>query len=250
MPRPATRPSRARRFGKRSRARCSVSSAMRRSMAFEAHALAALEADVVGEVGVLADARAVVHQADHAHARMVGHPVEQRHDVHRRLLAAQMQEMLGFEQAGAGQRIEVGDAVAAGLGAAFLEAEIAEAERVEHGRDPRRRALRVVGDEGGAGRPARVAARLHLAFQIVGVGVHDAGDQVVAAAIERQGGGRRGPPAHPRSRRRARRRCPRSRRRQARSGRQSGSAHAPCGSDPATEPRSASSRGLCAWLPE
>ena len=81
------------------------------------------------------------------------------------------------------QRVEVGDAVAEGLGAPGVEAEIAEAERVQHGGHARRRALRVMRQHRGARRPARSGARLHLAFQVVGVDVDHAGDQVVAVEV-------------------------------------------------------------------
>ena len=50
------------------------------------------------KVGVLPDAGAVVHQADHAHARMVGDRIEQFQHVVRRHLAAQVQEVLSLQQ--------------------------------------------------------------------------------------------------------------------------------------------------------
>ena len=142
------------------------------------------------EIGVLADARAVVHQADHAHQRVVGDSVEQRQHVQRRHLAAQVQEVLGLQQVGAVQRIEIDHAVLEGADALLVEAEIAEAERVEHRGDAGGGALRIMRDHGGARRPARQRARLHLALQVVGVDIDDAGDQVVAVQVAR--GKRRG----------------------------------------------------------
>jgi hypothetical protein len=47
--------------------------------------------------------------------------------------------------------------------------------------------LRVVREQGGARRPARVHARLHLPFQIVGVHVHHARHQIVAVQVDGAG---------------------------------------------------------------
>ena len=107
------------------------------------------------EIGVLADAGAVIHQADHAHQRVIGDIVEQRQHVQRRHLAAQVQEVFGLQQVGAIQRIEIDHAVAEGADAFLVEAEIAEAERVEHGGDAGGGALRIMRDHGGTRRPAR-----------------------------------------------------------------------------------------------
>ena len=104
---------------------------------------------------------------------MIGDAVEQLQHVERRHLAAQMQEVLGLQQIGVGQRVEIDHAVAEGADALLVEAEIAEAQRVEHRGDAGGGALRVVRDHGGARRPARQRARLHLTFQIVGVHVDD-----------------------------------------------------------------------------
>mgnify|MGYP001191752746 CR=1 FL=1 len=86
-----------------------------------------------------------------------------------------------------GQRIEVGDAVEEGLPAPLVEAEITEAERIEHRGHAGRGALRVMREHRGTGRPAGIAARLHLAFEVVGMHVHHAGDQVVALQVARAG---------------------------------------------------------------
>ena len=140
---------------------------------------------VTVEVAVLADARGVVHQAHHADQGMVGDRINQPRHVGRGQFAAQMQEMLAFQQPRRRQRIKVRDTVQEGLGPPGIEAEIAQAERIQHRRDARRDGLRVMRQHGGTGRPARIGARLHLTFQIVGVDIHDAGDQVLPAQILR-----------------------------------------------------------------
>ena len=48
------------------------------------------------DVGVLHDAGAVIHQADHAHTRMVSHGVEQRQHVRGRHLTSQVQKVVGL----------------------------------------------------------------------------------------------------------------------------------------------------------
>ena len=100
-------------------------------------------------------------------------------------LAAQVQEMVRLQQVGLGQRVQIDDAILEGADALLVEAEIAEAQRVEHGGDAGRGALRVMRHHRRARRPARQRARLHLAFQIVGVHIDDAGNQVIAVQVER-----------------------------------------------------------------
>ena len=96
----------------------------------------------------------------------------------------------GLEQAGFGEGVEVDDAVPEGLEAVAVEAEVAEAQGVEHGGGRRLpRIARSVGDHGGAGGPAGVGAGLHLAFQVVGMKVDDAGHEGVAAAVDGAGDG-------------------------------------------------------------
>ena len=118
---------------------------------------------------------------------MVRDRIEQVQHVERRNFAAQVQEMLGLQQIRLGQRVEIDDAVLEGADALLVEAEIAQAQRVEHGGDAGRGALRVMRHHGGARRPARQRARLHLPFQIVGMQIDDAGNQIVAVHVERAG---------------------------------------------------------------
>jgi len=79
------------------------------------------------EIGVLPDTRAVIHQANHPHARMVGHRVQQVEHVGGGQLAAQMEKMLGLEQSRVAQRVEIRDTFAEGPHPVLLEPEIAEA---------------------------------------------------------------------------------------------------------------------------
>ena len=63
-------------------------------------------------------------------------------------LAAQVQEVLGLQQPGVGQGVQVGHAVVERLGAVLVEAEVAQAQRIQHRRHPGRGALRVVRQHG------------------------------------------------------------------------------------------------------
>jgi hypothetical protein len=100
----------------------------------------------------------MVHQADHAHARMVCDGVEQRQHVECRHFAAQMQEVFGLQQIDAGERVEIDDAFAKGSHTLLVEAEIAKTERIEHRGDAGGGALRIMRHHGGARRPARQRA--------------------------------------------------------------------------------------------
>ena len=71
---------------------------MRCSIYASSSAAATTQRTVEVEIGVLSDARAVIHQADHPHQRMIGDGVEQRQHVQRGNLAAQVQEVLGLQQ--------------------------------------------------------------------------------------------------------------------------------------------------------
>ena len=135
------------------------------------------------DVGILSDAWAVIHQADDAHQRMVGNRVEQRQHVERRHFAAQVQEVLCLQQSSVIQRIEIDDAVLEGADPVLVEPKIAKTQRVEHSGDAGSGALRIMRDHGGARRPARQRARLHLAFQVVRMDIHDTGDQIVAIEV-------------------------------------------------------------------
>ena len=116
---------------------------------------------------------------------MIGDGIEQFHQVGGGQFAAQMQEMLGFQQPGIRQRVQVAHAVLEGGDSVLFEAEITQAERIQHRGHSADRALRVMGDHRRAGRPARVAARLDLALEIVGMHVDHAGHQHVAVHVER-----------------------------------------------------------------
>lgn len=136
-------------------------------------------------IAPLADTRRMIHQADEGEAGMRGIGEKQLLHVGGRQFTAQMEQMVGFQQPGFGQAVEIGDALDEGALAILLEAEIADAEGIENRGDARARALGVMGDHGGAGRPARIDARLHLALEVVGMEVDDAGDEQVAGKIDR-----------------------------------------------------------------
>ena len=60
----------------------------------------------------------------------------------------------------------------------------ADTHRVEHGRDARTRKLPVMGDERGLARPVDAGARLDMPLQVVGMQLHQTGDQQVAVTID------------------------------------------------------------------
>ncbi len=148
-------------------------------------ALAAAHGPVAVEIGILADAGAVIHQADHAHPPVVRHRVEQRHQVGGGQFAAQMEEVVAFQQPGTGQGVAIRHAVQEGADAVLLETEIAQAQRIQHRGHAGGGALRVMRDHGRAGGPARIAAWVDLALQVVGVHVHHARNQVIPVQVER-----------------------------------------------------------------
>jgi hypothetical protein len=100
-----------------------------------------------------------------------------------------MQEMLGLEQPGVGECVEVDHAFLKGLYPLLVEAQVTDAERIQHRGDAGRGALGVMRHHRRAGRPAGIAARLHLALQIVGMHVDHAGDQVVSLHVQCAGDG-------------------------------------------------------------
>jgi len=144
---------------------------------------------IVIKVKILPHARGVVHQADQPHQRVVGDRRQAVLHVFRRQLAAQMEEVLRLQLGR--QRRDVGDALGRGLLAGDIEAEVAEAQRVQHRGDAGRGALRVVGNQRRTRGKTRLRPRLDLALEIVGVQVDQAGQQIIAGAIDRCGRSRR-----------------------------------------------------------
>ena len=143
-------------------------------------AVAPAQRAIAVEVGVLPHARAVVHQACHPHAGMARSRFEQIKRVGGRDFAAEMKKMLDAQQPGALERVEIGDPFLEGAVAVLLVAEVADAERVQHRGHAGGGALRVVRDHRLARGPAGAAARMHLAFEVVGMQIDRAGDQRVA----------------------------------------------------------------------
>jgi hypothetical protein len=119
---------------------------------------------------------------------MFGMGVEQRLHIRCGKLAAEMNEVFGFQQCRVRQGVDVGNSLNEGPLAVLLKAEVAHAEGVEDGGDPCARALSVVGDHGGARRPAGIDSGLNLAFEIIGMEVDDARDQQIALEVYRGGG--------------------------------------------------------------
>ena len=93
--------------------------------------------------------------------------------------------MLSLQQIRIIQRIEIDHAIPKRPNALLVESQITEAQRIEHRRDPRRGALRIMRDHGGTRGPTRQRTRLHLTFQIVGMCIDDTRDQVIAIHIAR-----------------------------------------------------------------
>ena len=77
-------------------------------------AAAAPQVLVEVDISILADARAVIHQTDHPNKAMIGDRIQQVQHVECRNLAAQMQIVVGFQQSGLGQRVQIDDAVLEG----------------------------------------------------------------------------------------------------------------------------------------
>ena len=208
----ARRCSSQRRCGSRSVARCASRSSIRADdLGLGQLHLALPHGAVAADVAVLADAGRVVHQAGHPHPRMVGHRVERLRHVQRRQLAAEVQEMLRLQQPGHRPARRGRDAVEEGL----------DPRPASKPRSPRQSASSTVVTPAAAhcascasmrrtARPAGIGARQHLAFEVVGMHVDHAGDQVVAVQVHRAGAdgcGRAGPR---RCGRRAARSCPRA----------------------------------------
>ncbi len=90
-----------------------------------------------------------------------------------------------FSSPACGQRVQIDHAVPEGFDPFGIKPEVAQAKRVQHRGDSGRRALRVMRDHRGPGRPAGQAARLHLPFQVVGMNVDSAGKDRIAAQVDR-----------------------------------------------------------------
>ena len=95
--------------------------------------------------------------------------------------------MVRPQQIGIRQSVEIDDAIAERADALLVEAKIAETQRVEHGGNAGGGALRVMRHHRRARRPTRQRARLHLAFQIIGMQIDDTGNEIIAVHVERTG---------------------------------------------------------------
>jgi hypothetical protein len=110
----------------------------------------------------------VVHQRDHAHERVVGDQGETLIQPSDADLAAEMQQMLGAQQPTRGERAELRHALAEHLVSLVGVFDFADAERIEHRRDPGGSDLRIMREQsrprltGCCGLPSMVIARPSL----------------------------------------------------------------------------------------
>ena len=135
-------------------------------------------------------ARRVVHERGKPHVAVLPEPVERIEHVGRRDLAAQVQQMLGAQPAVALRSL---DCIGKQPHLVRIEAAIlvrAHAQAVEHGRDARRRDLRVMCLDRRDRIPPHPGAGRIVAFEMVGMQLDQPRDQVVAIEIlaDRAGG--------------------------------------------------------------
>jgi hypothetical protein len=143
---------------------------------------------ILRDVDELPLAGRVVHERDEPHDGVVRERLEVAHDPLGADLAAHVQEVLDAERARRlrlAQRVRGGPRVARPLTAGD---DVADGQPVEDGRDPGRGDLHVVGDDGGKPRPANPRTWREVPLQDVGVQLHRAGDQEIAAAVDGPGG--------------------------------------------------------------
>ena len=112
--------------------------------------------------------------------------LEEFDDVGRRNLAAQMGLVIGAQQVRGARLLDrVGENHHLLADAAPLFVCVhADAKGIEHRRDARGGDLRVVGHHRAAGVPDDARARHVMGFEVVGVQLDEAGQQIVASAIE------------------------------------------------------------------
>ena len=142
---------------------------------------------VLGQVAPLALPGGMVHHRHHAQVGPHHVTLKVRQDVSGGHLAAQVQQVLHPQHA-------VFAALLQGFDGGLLHAvphatQVAAAHhhRVQHGGDAGSRALCVVHHGGGIRVPHHARARQHVFFQVVGVHLHQAGQQQVTLQIDRAG---------------------------------------------------------------
>ena len=142
------------------------------------------------QIAELAIARRVVHQADKADAVIVAECGQ--FGLHRfgTDLGAQMDKMADPRLVRGGQRVDFLDqrqGVGLGIGAV---PDRPHPQRVKDGGDADAGQFSVMGEDGGGVGPVHAGARLHVAFQIVGVQLDQTGRDVIPAAVDGPRGNR------------------------------------------------------------
>ncbi len=138
----------------------------------------------VRDIGRLPLPGGVIHHRQQFQPRIVDMRLEQAQHLRVGHLAAQVQQVLGPQGAVGLGRVDPADHRAERRLAVKAVLAAMEAERVQHRRDPGRRALAVMGQRGAIGVPERAGPGLVVLFQVVGVDVDQAGDQPVRRPIQ------------------------------------------------------------------
>ncbi len=128
----------------------------------------------------------VVHQRDQAHIGRLHQRLRILHHAVRRHLAAQMHMVLGAQQAGLARLLDGGRQqrrVAGHLDGALVRP---DAQGIEHGGDAGAGDRRVIGGHRREGVPHHPRARIEMALDMVGMQLDEAGQQVVAAHVQRR----------------------------------------------------------------
>ena len=97
--------------------------------------------------------------------------------------AAQVDQVVGAEHAGFLPGIDGGKGGVQGFQPHAFAFQIADGQGIQHGGDAGRHALCIVGDDCRQHRPQHAVARHQVFFQIVGMDLHQAGNQVIPAQI-------------------------------------------------------------------
>ncbi len=117
-------------------------------------------------------------------------PFRRLRSIGARQFAAQMNEMLGTQMSGILRGIDRARQRAGMLRREIARLEGAGPQRVEHGGDAGGRDLRVMRHHGGHCGPRHARARVIMAFEMISVELHKAGNEIVAVEILVSGMGR------------------------------------------------------------
>jgi hypothetical protein len=126
----------------------------------------------------------VVHEGDQAHVRVVGEPGERVEAVLARDFAADVDRVIGAQQAAVGCQLDRVRQAPGGLGSGIvLACPGADAHRVEHGGRASGRQLRVTGENSVQRIPLHARPRDEVVLEVVGMQLDHARQQVVAAQV-------------------------------------------------------------------